>query len=309
MCSPLRSLLATLAILSVVGTAPLTAQMPLEARTRDRALLARAESLLTWSVAKDSALLAARRVAWRARLAEAGGLVLAVPSVVPADDARRSLDSARSLLNEFGGIPEAFSRSLLIYSARALDTGVVLGTPALRARVRVLVGLVSTDTLGNWTVDSWDVAQSVMRAYRESRHSEWRDWLPADFGLGGWNRAAAWLAYDELTASPWSVGAHCVEGDLAGCRLWLGIDRDSAPYSMRYTVAELRNYFSSRSWFAWRSDRGVACLNGEDAACVEMATLSQRPMIVPAEVNRATKELVSVLFAAVPRLQRMLVIF
>ena len=284
MSSQARSLLVTAAVLSLAHAAPLVAQGPLRGPARDRVLLTRAESLLTWATARDSAVLAARRLAWRARLTEAGGLVLVVPSVVPAENARRSLDSAQSLLREFGGIPEAFPRSLVIYSNRALDTGAVLATPALRARTRAQVSL-GQDTSGSWTVDGWNVAESVMQAYRASLDVDWRDWLPADFGLGRWERYQALSAYRALTESPWSVGARCVAGESAGCRLWLGLDRDSAPYTARYAASELRSYFTTGSpwWWVRRSERGVACTNGEDAACVEFAAHEQRPEPVPAE--------------------------
>jgi hypothetical protein len=283
MCSQLRSLLATTVVLGIAGAAPLSAQGPLEGSVRDRALLSRAESLLAWANAKDSTLLVARRVAWRARLAVSGGLVLVVPSVVSSDHALRALDSARSLLREFGGIPESFPRSLVIYSFRALDTGAVLASRMLRARTRVQVSLMQ-DTGGSWTVNGWDVAASVMQAYRASLDGDWRTWLPADFGLGGWERSSAWQAYRELTEAPWSVGVRCVSGEPAGCRLWLGIDRDSAPYTTRYSAAELRTHFSSgsREWRAARADRGVACLHGEDAACVEYAIQIQQPRPFPA---------------------------
>jgi len=256
----------------------------LKGLARDRALLSRAESLLAWSVAKDSTLLAARRVAWRARLAEAGGLVLVVPSVVPAENARRALDSAQSLLREFGGIPEAFPRSLVIYNWEARDTGVVLASPVLSARTRVQFPLTPPAFGVGWTVNGWTVAASVLQAYRASLDDDWRTWLPTDFGLGGWERSIAWQAYRELTESPWSVGVRCVSGEPAGCRLWLGIDRDSAPYTTRYSAAELRTYLSSSSqeWHTRRSDRGVACLQGEDAACVEYAIHEQRPIQTPA---------------------------
>jgi len=283
MCSPLRSVFVTAAVRFIACAAPLAAQVPLEGFARERALLSRAESLLAWANARDSAVLANNRLAWRARLAESGGLILVVPSVVSSDHALRALDSARSLLREFGGIPESFARSLVIYSFRALDTGAVLASPMLRARTRAQVSLMQ-DTRGSWTVNGWDVAASVMQAYRASLNDDWRTWLPADFGLGGWERARALWAYRELTISPWSVGARCVAGEPASCRLWLGIDRDSAPYTTRYSVAELRSYLSSGSqeWYTARSERGVACLQGEDAACVEYAIHVQRPLPVPA---------------------------
>ena len=284
MCSPLRSLVVTAAALCLAHAAPLAAQAPLQGPARDRVLLARAESLLAWAVARDSAVLAERRAAWRARLSEVGGLVLVVPSVVPAERARRSLDSAQSLLREFGGIPESFPRSLVIYSNRGLDTGAVMASPALRARTRAQVGL-GQDTSGSWTVDGWDVAASVMQAYRASLDDDWRTWLPTDFGLGVWGRGPALRAYSELTKSPWSVGARCVSGELAGCRLWLGIDRDSAPYSTRYTAVELRTYFSldSRHWWVAQSKQGVACVQGEDAACVEYASQARQLERFPAD--------------------------
>ena len=288
MYSPLRLLLVTLATLGVGGAVPLVAQAPAQAPAQgpagDRALLSRAESLLAWSVARDSVVLAKSRTAYRAHLVESGGLVLVVPGVVPTARGRLALDSARSLLREFGGIPEDFPRSLVIYNRQARDTGAVLASPALRARVWVQVGPLTLDTGGVWTIDGWDVAQAVLQAYRQSLDGDWHAWLPSHYGLGEWERASAWQAYRELTESPWSVGGRCVAGDPAGCRLWLGIDRDSAPYVTRYSATELRTYASSSSqqWFTARSDRGAACLRGEVAACVEYAIQQQRPLPFPA---------------------------
>lgn len=283
MCSPRLFLLVASLALCLVRVAPVAAQVHQPDMVRERVLLARAESLLDWAVKQDSEALNRRRADWRARLSESGGLVIVLPKVVRVDDTRLALDSARSLLREFGGIPEAFLGSLVIFSDQALDTGVVLAAPGLRARLRVQVSLMVKETADNWTIQPWQVASSVMQAYRLSLDKEWRTWLPADYGLGAWERAQALWAYGELTRSPWSVGTRCVAGEPASCRRWLGLDRDSSPYTTRYAVAELRSYFSSGSqeWYTARSDQGVACLQGEDAACVDYARHAQRPPQIP----------------------------
>jgi hypothetical protein len=281
-----RSLLLAAAALWAVGATPLAAQSPAAqepAAARERALVARADSVLAWSVSRDSALLAASRTAWRARLTESQGMVLVLPGVVPADDAQRALDSARALLRDFGGIPEGFPRTVVLFNFRALDTGAVLGAPALRSRTRVLVSLTGTEG-GGETVEAANVAYSVMQAYQESLDISWHIWLPIDFGLDAGHRSAMWNAYRELTESRWSVGARCVAGEAAGCRLWLGIDPDSSPYSMRFTVADLRAFLSSGSeeWVTLRSDLGSACLKRDDAACVDYARRAHRPEPIPA---------------------------
>jgi hypothetical protein len=282
MCSRRRSVLVA-AALAVAGAVSLPAQTPVQGPARERALLARAESLLTWSVRQDSIVLAQRRTVWQARPVEHNGLVIVLPSVVSIADAKRGLDSASVLLREFGAIPEVFTRSLALYNLRAIGSDSVLAQPQFRTRLRVQLGLTGTVD-GRESIDGWDVGAAVMKAFAESRDSTWATWLPAEFGIGGWPRNHAWGAYRELTESPWSVGVRCVAGQPAGCRLWLGLDRDSAPYAMRYTVADLRGLYAKEPQFGWfvRSERAVACVQGDDDACVAHAIRSRNPDEIPA---------------------------
>jgi hypothetical protein len=269
----LRRGAVVVALTALVAGARLAAQVPPGATPRERELLLRADSfyrLLEARLARDAE---AQRVRSRAKLVESGGLALVVSGEVPVDEALHALDSAQVILRGFGGVPERFTRSLVVVFQDATDTGLALRAGTVRDRRRVPVTGIQQSVKGpHWTISGSLIAGVLARAYRASLDPDWREWLPWDYGFGPWGRGAAGAAYTSLTRSPWSVSASCLAALPAGCRLWLGVDRDQAPYEARYTGVELRRtILEGAKWYAERSESGRSCLDGADAACYTFA--------------------------------------
>jgi hypothetical protein len=250
-----------------------SAQAPAGATPQESALLARVDSLYRQIQARAEQERRLEQVRNRAVVVEDSGWAIVVPGQIPADRARHSLDTARTILQEFGGIPEGFARSLVIVAPGATDTGRVLSAPIVRHRRRVgMGGIQYSGSLergdGRLDLSSFVVAGAFERAFKDSRDSDWREWLPWDFGFRPWTRAAAWDAFQSLTRSPLAVGGGCLAGDPAACRRWLGVDRDSAPFRARFDATELRADMIRRRLPIGRVSRnGAACLSGNGEAC------------------------------------------
>jgi hypothetical protein len=279
-----RAAPAALAVLLWAGS--LLAQVPPGATPRERALLTRADSLYRQMERLAERERQAQRERSRGRLVESGGLALVVPGQVPAEEALLSLDTARAILREFGGVPDGFVRSVVIVFQDATDTGSALAAPVARGRRRVpLGGIQLSSTKGGRTalhLPGLVVASAVARAYKEARGTDWREWLPGNYGLGPWTRDAAWAAFESLTRSSWAVGSRCLAADVRGCRLWLGVDRDTSPYRSRYGATEIREYVSSvNRWLAQTSAAGRQCLSGDGTACYEFALEGHRLAVPP----------------------------
>jgi hypothetical protein len=193
------------------------------------------------------------------------------------------------MLQEFGGVPEGFARSVVVVMLNATDTDVALAAPVLRGRKHVSVGGVQLSEgpggRGVYNLPGLVVASAIARAYTDTRDADWREWLPGNYGLGPWTRDAFWSAFESLTRSPWAVGARCLAGDVRGCRLWLGVDRDSAPFQARYGANEIRDFIDEYGkWNAERSAAGRDCLSGTGASCYEYAREAHHPISrVPAD--------------------------
>jgi len=282
-----RAGLAALAALIWAGG--LRAQVPPGATPQERVLLARADSQYRQEEARRERRWQLERESARGRLVESGGIAAVIPGHARSDQALRSLDSAAIMLREFGGVPEGFPRSVVVVFENATDTGAALAAPLVRGRRRARVGGIQFGGAAGekpaFRVPSLVVAGAIAEAYRDTRDPDWRGWLPQNYGVGPWDRAATWSAFEALTRSNWAVGSRCLAGDVSGCRLWLGVDRDSSPYRARYQADELRNYFSRYSrWLAERSLAGRDCLSGTGSACFEYALEEHHPIsAVPAD--------------------------
>lgn len=280
---------ASAAVAALVWAGGLAAQVPPGATPRERTLLARVDSLWAQLRAREERERQAVRERARARLVETGGLAVVVPGQVPAEAALRSLDTAVVVLSDFGAIPESFARSVVVVIAGATDTGSVLAAPVVRDRRRVPVGGIQLGAGGgggpSFNLPVIVVASAIAWAYRDTRDAAWREWLPGNYGIGPWTRSATWTSFESLTRSPWSVGARCLAGEVRGCRLWLGVDRDSVPYTARYRSGELREFFErDRKWIAERSVAGRDCLSGAGAACYAYALEEPHPVpAIPAD--------------------------
>jgi hypothetical protein len=157
----------------------------------------------------------------------------------------------------------------VLFSLLATDVDATLRTEGLVARTRLGIDLpLVPDTL----VAGWSVAAAVVRAYEATLDREWQDWLPTDLSLG-WRAAADGpAAVRELMEGDTRAGARCLEGDVARCRLWLGLDREPHPFEARYEPGEIRHLVAQRVWF-YEPERAAAeqCVAGSDDACLRFA--------------------------------------
>jgi len=260
-----------LAALLVVSATPVRGQSPEETDRRERRLLARAESLL----AQEEARVVAKKEAFwsrlRPRVIQTRGATFVVGEAVPAASAQRALDSGLTLLRTLGAVPERFAGRFVLYGMvdTRRDTLSRLGFGSRRLLL-VDVSQAGPDSSPSWSVSADAVARALAVEYRDSLDVDWRHWLPYGYAVPHWTRANTWGAFQELTRSPLSVAGRCVAGEVAGCRLWLAIDRDTEPFADRFTGADLRNLLpkSSLSNAASASEVGDACIEGIDAACV-----------------------------------------
>ncbi len=276
---------ASAALAALLWAAGALAQAPPGATPQERALLARADAEWAAVQARAERKTQAERELLRARLVESGGLAVVVPGRAPAEQAQRGLDSVAALLRDFGGVPAGFERTVVIVFANATDTGAALASPVARGRQRVsMVGVQLSAGGGGapaFNLAPQVVANAIAWAYRETRDADWRAWLPGNYGIGPWSRNSAWSAFQSLTRSPWAAGARCVSGDPAGCRLWLGVDRDSSAYRARFRADELRAYVEEHlKWTARRTAAGRDCLGGSGDACFAYAFEAER--MIPA---------------------------
>jgi hypothetical protein len=269
MCSQ-RVMIALVALL-VVCAAPASGQSPEGMDRRERRLLARAESLL----AQEEARVAARESAYlsrlRPRVIQTRGATLVVGEAVLAASAQQALDSGLTLLRTFGAVPERFAGRFVLYGMvdNRRDTLSHLGFGSRRL-LRVDVSQTGPDSSLSWSVSADAVARALAVEYRDSLDADWRNWLPYGYAVPHWTRSSTWGVFQELTRSPLSVAGRCVAGEVAGCRLWLAIDRDAEPFADRFTGADLRNLLRENSWsyVAGASEVGHSCIEGVDAACL-----------------------------------------
>ncbi len=267
----------------------LLAQVPPGATPQERAKLSLADSLFRQVEAREERRRQADRESARGRLVESEGLAVVVPGQAQADQALAAVDTAAALLRDFGGVPEAFARSVVVVFGNATDTGLALAAPLVRERRRAVLGGIQFTGSGGgkaeFRVSYLAIATAIARSYVETRDADWRGWLPSNHGVGVWDRSASWAAFEVLTRSPWSVGSRCLAGEVIGCRLWLGVDRDSSPFEARYQADELRDYFARYSkWFAERSPAGRDCLGGTGRACFAYAREDNHPVpAIPAD--------------------------
>lgn len=234
-----------------------------------RALLARAESLWSGITRRDSASFYRLGLARGARRFDAGPLTVLLPGSVGTETGRRIASGAAQYVG--GVIPSAFVASRVVVTYAATGVDLKLRAEALDGRTKVMADVrAEPDTFA----DGWVVAVALALDYRETRDSVWGGWLPLDLSLGWTLRRDGPAAVRELMRGDTRTGADCLAGGVAACRLWLGLDRDTAPYAVRYKPDELRRQIEA-TWFAWGSAVGVMrrCIAGSDDACVRAAAL------------------------------------
>jgi hypothetical protein len=275
------SLVLALAMLTVARPAPAQESSAI-AEARDRAKLARADSLYANLMAQR----AERQANRRGYLVRSGDLNLIFWEAVPRSLGRQLGAGAGEMLREFGAVPEGFVRRSVVVQVWAVDTAGILAAPALRGSRRVWMEWPQpADT----TAVSWRIASRLAAAYRETLDSAWQAWLPQDYGVQ-WERAReGQAALNALTLPREASGSECLAGKPAECRLWLGVDPDEHPYASRYRPAELRSIVQERSYDERADADRSSCLNGADDACLRLVErqrwLSPIPAPDPARVS------------------------
>lgn len=267
-----------LALSAAVPNAKAQASHGADARTA--ALLARAESAHARLVRGDSL---ARRAVYQQRIArrfDAGELTLLLAGSAGDATGRRLVSGAASYLDSLGALAGPFvaRRVVVAFGAAAVDS--VLRSEHLGGRVKVMADLgVSPDTLA----DGYAVAAALTRTFWQSLDPDWRSWASQDLGLGWLAARDGEAARRDLLSADSRAGEQCLEGVSAGCRLWLGLDRDPNPYEVRYQAVELRRLIQRSPYGGPRALAGQ-CLGGVDRACADFALQSQWISPIPAGV-------------------------
>ena len=268
------------------GVAP-----PGGADARDRALLARAESLATSLRVRRQARAANSP---GARVFRGRGLTMVVDGAATDAEVRAAVDTASELLGEFGAVPREFIATSLFVWSSARDTAALLSGGGFSGWRRVIVHLSSVARAGGHGAPSvpgfaeagWPIARAALEAYAATLDEDWRAWLPADYGLrrtivGG--EARPWQMFTPASSA---AGAGCLNGTASACRAWLGLDRVADPYATRYGGRELRAHFE-RTYSGFLPLEGTsqfrACIAGSDSACVAFARQRGEPEPVPAD--------------------------
>lgn len=248
--------------------------------TPARALLARAKALQAQLKLRDSLAGLERARERRATRFDAGVLTVVLPATVDRVAGHRIASGALAALDDLGAIPRAFVASHVAVSRSAAGVDAVLGAPEFAARATILVDVGPTpDTL----TDDWKVAVALGQAYRLTLDAEWQAWLPWSLGLGWKTSREGEAAVRELMGGATRAGGKCLEGDVGECRLWLGLDRDTNPFAVRYRPAELRRRIAGR-WFPSGSGARLAkqCTEGSDDACLQFAASGDGLPPIPA---------------------------
>jgi len=278
MCSRWRALFA--AALLVTPTA-LRGQGGAEERSRLRALLARADSLWALRVAEDSVTARGQRTARRAQLFPSGDVALALWGAVSSSEGDSMARAASAQLSEFGLVPGAFTRGVVVIQVNAADTAALRRNPAMGRRQPLLLDWVPGDPRG---VEK--VVYEITRAYARSLDSAASVWLPPGAGEPwsmdrGGERALRWL-----TESQTSAGSLCLAGDPAGCRRALGLEDAKNPLAARYTAGDIRHMLQEQRY---GSARLQACFAGDDGSCLRFAEESRYAGLSPIPASEAVR--------------------
>lgn len=279
MSSRARSLIA-LSVATLVLATPLTAQLP-DSVAALRALLARVSAELGAHQAVERIEASNDSLQRLGRVLLTGNVALVVLERLPEDEVRRVAGAVDSSLTWFGGIPDSFTRSIVQRMTWVSDVPRLLALPSLRGRTPI-----NAEWGGELT--SFNSARAALleplaTAFVQRQLDDtWRAWLPRTFGVN-WDDGDAEGALDELAAaSAYIRGRECLAGRLASCRLWLGIDDDSLPYSVRFTRAELVEALRLSGYVT--GPEGRACQAGNGDACARFLAASERVLFdaVPA---------------------------
>ncbi len=261
-----RRLAAVLGL--TVLAAPAHAQAPERRSVAElQALVARVEAQVADEQRQRSAVDAASADRRAARRVSSGHLEVVLWEAIPAASAAALVRRADSALAAGGVVTPGFLQARVFVMRRTTDTAAVLAATGTAGRRRVFFEASDAMDVGP---DAYRrIADAVGREFLQTLDDTWRRWLP--FGselvrprIDIISRGAR----EELVAPVYTVAERCLAGEASGCRLWLGLDADSAPFRSRYTAAELRSTIA-RGY--GRSADVARCAQGDDEACVQVA--------------------------------------
>lgn len=262
-----RTAVLALTFCAALGAAAAEAQGVRSGTARTRALVARAESLQAALARQDSIAKLQRYDDLRARRFDAGNVIVILPTVVGAVTGQRIASGAKRYLDSLGAVPASFiaARVAIAYPTAGWDS--VLRAEGLGGRARLMVDIPAKPDSFE---DGWIVAAVFTRAYAQTLDPEWRSWVSEDLGLGFMKGRDDVAAVRELAAGDTHSGVECLGGRPAGCRRWLGLDREADSNSTRYSPAEIRALVSRRL-FEYLGSVAKQCVNGSDDACLRFA--------------------------------------
>ncbi len=264
-----RIAVAALALAMTLGGPRAAAQGIRAGAARTRVLAARAESLDAAAARQDAAAKQRRYEDLRAQRFVAGDVTVLVPAAAGPATGQRIADGAKRYLDSAGAVPPRFVASVVAIAYAAAGWDSVLRADRLTGRRLLMIDLpVKPDTLA----DGFVVAARIARAYAETLDPDWRAWVPLDLGLGFMKGRDDAAAVRDLAAGNSRAGTECLGGKVAGCRAWLGLDREANPFATRYTVAEIRNIVAGRM-VEYLDPSGRQCVLGADDACLRYARL------------------------------------
>jgi len=252
-----------------------------EERSRLRALLARADSLWDLRVAEDSATARGQRASRRAQLYSSGDVAVALWGAVSTSEGDSMARAASAQLSEFGLVPGAFTRGVVVIQVNAADTAALRRNPAMGRRQPLLLDWVPGDPQG-----VQKVVYEITRAFGRSLDSAASVWLPPGAGEP-WSmdrdgeRALRWL-----TESQTSTGSLCLAGDPAACRRALGLEDARNPLAARYTAGDIRRLLQESRY---GSARLQACIAGDDGSCLRFAEENRYTGLSPIPAPEAAR--------------------
>jgi hypothetical protein len=205
-----------------------------------------------------------------------GGMMMIVLDMVPRSAVNSIATFADSALTEFGAIPAGFVASLVLVDDHIPPDHPALADPSLRSRT--LVRMPWGDPRDTAVAHGRRVAQPVAGAFWAGLDARWQQWLPYHLGVDWSPRDNGEESLNDLAGPSGSItGKQCLAGDVHGCRVWLGLDDDSASVTARYSLAELQE--SARR--VNQGDIDVReCVGGERASCAR-AFLGHRLFVLP----------------------------
>jgi hypothetical protein len=215
------------------------------------------------------------RTTWA--VVRSGDVALAVPGDVRVDRAQVLARALDSVVTTAGLPPRGFVRGRILVLQPIDARPFATEERDLKERQPVYFDARPVD-LGYGTLPA--PALALQQQFHETLDPVWRGWAPWDLGIA-WSRDMERRTAIVAVTQPGSrVGERCLAGEVAACRLYLGVDDDVLPYRTRYAVSELRARAEEVRWA--NTPDLLGCRRGDDATCIAWAERSGWVRLVPA---------------------------